>query len=47
LIVRGAVPTYYLKQILQHVLKGIDGVRLIDNQVQVISATGPTVESNR
>jgi hypothetical protein len=29
-----------LKQILQCALKDIEGVRLIDNQVQVISAAG-------
>jgi hypothetical protein len=40
LIVRGTVPTFYLKQILQCALKDIDGVRLIDNQVQVVSAAG-------
>jgi hypothetical protein len=40
LIVRGTVPTFYLKQILQCALKDIEGVRLIDNQVQVISAAG-------
>jgi hypothetical protein len=38
LIVRGAVPTFYLKQVLQSVLKDVKGVRLIDNQVQVVSA---------
>ncbi|MEX2306032.1 MAG: hypothetical protein WD738_00465 [Pirellulales bacterium] len=35
LIVRGAVPTFYLKQLLQSVLKDVDGVRVIDNQVTV------------
>jgi hypothetical protein len=40
LIVRGIVPTFYLKQVLQTVLKDINGVRLIDNQVQVVSAAG-------
>jgi hypothetical protein len=39
LVVRGSVPTYYLKQMLQHVLVGMDGVCRIDNQVQVISTT--------
>ena len=37
LIVRGAVPTFYLKQVLQSVLKDVDGVRVIDNQVTVVS----------
>jgi hypothetical protein len=35
LILRGSVPTFYLKQILQSVLKNLDGIRRIDNQVTV------------
>jgi hypothetical protein len=35
LVVRGSVPTFYLKQILQSVLKNVDGVRWVDNQVTV------------
>jgi len=35
LVVRGSVPSFYLKQIIQSVLKNLDGVRLIDNQVNV------------
>jgi hypothetical protein len=41
LVVRGNVPTFYLKQILQSVLKDLDGVRWIDNQVSVISSGSP------
>ena len=37
LIVRGAVPTFYLKQLLQSALTRIDGVDRIDNRVDVIS----------
>ena len=37
LIVRGAVPTFYLKQLLQTALKGFEGVVRIDNQVTVTS----------
>lgn len=37
LIVRGSVSTFYLKQVLQRVLKDVDGIRTIDNQVTVIS----------
>jgi hypothetical protein len=40
LIVRGRVPTFYLKQVLQTVLKEIKGVSHIDNQVDVISSFG-------
>lgn len=35
LIIRGRVPTYYLKQLLQTVLKGVGGVAHLDNQVEV------------
>jgi hypothetical protein len=38
LIVRGHVPTYYVKQLLQSVLKGLDGVGRIENEVEVIAA---------
>jgi hypothetical protein len=36
LVLRGAVPTFYLKQVLQSVLKDVDGIRVIDNQVTVV-----------
>jgi hypothetical protein len=36
LVVRGCVPTYYLKQQLQNALKRLDGVRRIDNCVDVV-----------
>jgi hypothetical protein len=35
LIVKGTVPTYYLKQLLHNLLKKVDGVR-IDNRVDVV-----------
>ena len=35
LTVRGIVPTFYLKQLLQAALKGLEGVVRIDNQVAV------------
>lgn len=38
LTIRGCVPRFYLKQLLQSVLKGVRGIRRIDNQVGV---TGP------
>ena len=40
LIVRGCVPSFYLKQVLQTVLKEVEGVRWIDNQVDVVSCYG-------
>ena len=35
LIIRGRVPTYYLKQLLQTVLKDVGGVAYLDNRVEV------------
>jgi hypothetical protein len=40
LVVRGRVPTFYLKQLVQCVLKGVHGVRRIDNQVTVVTSDG-------
>ena len=44
LTLRGRVPSFYLKQMLQSWLKGLDGVEQIDNQVDVVSATGLSSE---
>ena len=35
LILRGLVPTYYLKQIAQTTVMGIDGVEQVDNRIEV------------
>jgi hypothetical protein len=40
LIVRGNVPTFYLKQVLQSALQDLDGIRTVDNRVNVISSQG-------
>lgn len=40
LILRGQVPSFYLKQVLQTLLTQIDGVSRIDNRVDVTSSTG-------
>jgi hypothetical protein len=37
--VRGVVPTFYLKQLLQAALKGLEGTVSIDNQVVVACCT--------
>jgi hypothetical protein len=37
LTVRGAVPTYYLKQMLQCALSNLEGVRAVENKVTVMS----------
>jgi hypothetical protein len=39
LVVRGTVPSYYLKQLLQTALKDLQGIRHIDNQVVVTTST--------
>jgi hypothetical protein len=40
LIVRGSLPSFYLKQLLQNLLKELDGVKRVDNRVQVVCAAG-------
>lgn len=35
LVLQGRLPSYYLKQMLQTLLRDIDGVERIDNQVSV------------
>src|SRR3972149_5151016 len=40
LVVRGCVPSFYLKQLLQTVLKQLDGIRSIDNQGEVVACDG-------
>ena len=40
LILRGIVPSFYLKQVLQSILKDVPGIRRIDNRVDVISSAG-------
>jgi hypothetical protein len=40
LILTGRVPSFYLKQVLQTLLRDIQDVRQIDNRVEVVSANG-------
>ncbi|MFW6170110.1 MAG: BON domain-containing protein [Planctomycetota bacterium] len=37
---RGTVPSFYLKQVLQSIVKKVPGVDRIDNRVDVVSAAG-------
>jgi hypothetical protein len=39
LTLEGRLPSFYLKQVLQTVLRDLDGVTRIDNQVDVVSST--------
>jgi hypothetical protein len=40
LVVEGVVPSFYLKQLLQQVLRDVRGVRQIQNRVAVVNAYG-------
>ena len=40
LTLKGRLPSFYLKQVLQTLLCDIEGVEIIDNQVDVNSSTG-------
>ena len=40
LTVRGRVPSFYLRQVLERALKRVDGVRSVDNQVDVVCCDG-------
>jgi len=40
LVIRGRVPTFYLKQLLQDALKHLKGVHRIDNRVDVFASQG-------
>jgi hypothetical protein len=40
MVVRGKLPSFYLKQVLQTALKELNGIRYIDNQVNVVSSDG-------
>lgn len=39
-MIRGRVPTFYLKQLLQDALKQVEGVRRIDNRIEVVTSDG-------
>jgi osmotically-inducible protein OsmY len=37
LVLRGCLPTYYLKQVAQVAVADLEGVESIDNQIQVVT----------
>ena len=37
LVLRGCLPSYYLKQVAQTVVAQLEGVRRIDNRIQVVA----------
>jgi hypothetical protein len=42
LVLKGCLPTYYLKQIAQEVVANLAGVEAIDNQIQVVTPALPS-----
>lgn len=41
-VLRGVVPSYYQKQVAQEVVRTVDGVERVDNQLEVAWATAPS-----
>jgi osmotically-inducible protein OsmY len=37
LLLRGCLPSYYLKQVAQEVVAHLEGVAAVDNQIQVVT----------
>jgi len=46
LVLQGKVPTFYLKQVLQEILRNVPGVRNISNRVDVVSPRGISSVNN-
>ena len=46
LVLRGCVPTYYLKQMAQEVTTDLEGVERIDNRIQVLTLLSDHTRSN-
>ncbi len=46
LVLSGQLPTFYLKQVLQTILRDMPGVARIDNRIQVISSQGLSSTGN-
>ena len=42
LVLRGCLPSYYLKQIAQEAVASLEGVERIDNQIQVVTPAYPS-----
>lgn len=47
LVVEGQVPSFYLKQLLQQVLRGVRGVGRIENRVAVVNPGGLSSHDSR
>lgn len=44
---RGSLPSYYLKQVAQELVGGVEGVRLVDNQIRVHGSRSNSSSRNR
>jgi osmotically-inducible protein OsmY len=42
LVLRGYLPTYYLKQVAQEAVAHLEGMEAIDNQIQVVTPALPS-----
>jgi osmotically-inducible protein OsmY len=45
LILRGCLPTYYLKQVAQEAVAHLEGVKGVENQIQVVPGTSRSGQS--
>jgi osmotically-inducible protein OsmY len=41
LVLRGCLPTYYLKQVAQEVVAHLEGVQGVENQIEVVTPANP------
>lgn len=44
LVIRGRVPSFYLKQTAQTLIQGIEGVSRVENDIQVVNPYGISSE---
>jgi hypothetical protein len=42
LVLRGRLPTYYLKQVAQEAVAHLEGVQGVENQIQVVPPANPS-----
>ncbi len=45
LTIQGCVPSFHLKQVLQELLRNIEGIRRIENSVDVVNSNGLSSDS--
>jgi osmotically-inducible protein OsmY len=46
LTLRGSLPSYYLKQVAQEIVSGVEGVRHVANQIEVLAPRGREAAAN-